>query len=569
MAVSRNLQKEQEALKTFGKSQGKMPSTAEDWKLLHQYAYGANLPDEFKDAQSEAAPSAGLTPITPPSTTGFNPEAGIGELAGQVEQAGADVSKFSSPTMATNILQEAIREKTGVAQAGIGESEIFKKAGISGYAPLAQSLNTRGDELAINQAAFQNIITGMAGNYRDMATAAKDRYDMAFNNYQLKKDELLEAERDAREHAQALEIIDINFKNQKSIMTYEDNLAKRETVKAGASWRGDEITLGPGGDCGTVARKEWSTITEPMGDTLREKKEWIDRLGTRGIQGIGVGDIVITDGRDLGLSGSDDETGHVLIVGDMDKDGNMYAYESNAKGDGEKTFGRWVNPGTVYGYIGGGGNPYGVMKPEEFEKMQQIAMSYKGTLGRPEQSDQGKFTPEFYATDFGQKVLNNEQQYQTNFLSQPVVKDFIAVQNKSASVSQIIDAGVGGPGDLAIVYEFMKGLDPSSVVRESEYASAAKSGNIFQGWAAKYNGYLKEKGGILPDAVKNSFKDILQTKLGVYQKQYNQLRDQYRKTAEEQGLNPEHVAPNLEISFREKSSDTGEQSNSNDPLGVR
>ncbi len=236
MAVARNLQKEQEALKTFGKSQGKMPSTAEDWKLLHQYAYGANLPDEFKDAQSEAAPSAGLTPITPPSTTGFNPEAGIGELAGQVEQAGADVQKFSSPTMATNILQEAIREKTGVAQAGIGESEIFKKAGISGYAPLAQSLNTRGDELAINQAAFQNIITGMAGNYRDMATAAKDRYDMAFNNYQLKKDELLESERDLREHAQAIEMAKIQFDIDKDLSKYNYDLEHQgETNISGIS----------------------------------------------------------------------------------------------------------------------------------------------------------------------------------------------------------------------------------------------------------------------------------------------------------------------------------------------
>lgn len=165
----------------------------------------------------------------------------------------------------------------------------------------------------------------------------------------------------------------------------------------------------------------------------------------------------------------------------------------------------------------------------------------------PEWYDISKFTPEFYQTDYGQKVINNEQQYYTNFQSQQAIKDFLVVQNKAKSIDAIIQAGVGGPGDLAIVYEFMKALDPTSVVRESEYASAAKSGNIFAGAYAKFNGYLKEKGGILPDSVKSAFSDITNKKMEIGKQTYDQMRNYARKTAYEQWLNPDHVAPDLFI----------------------
>lgn len=161
--------------------------------------------------------------------------------------------------------------------------------------------------------------------------------------------------------------------------------------------------------------------------------------------------------------------------------------------------------------------------------------------------DVSKFTPEFYNTDFGQKVINNEQQQFNSFKGEQIVKDYNSVQNKAASVQSIIDSGVGGPGDLALVFEFMKSLDPTSVVRESEYEAAAKSGNIFTGAYARFNGYLKEKGGFLPEQVKKAFLDITNQKLGVIENQYNNLRGEYRRIASTQGLNPENVAPDLTI----------------------
>lgn len=140
------------------------------------------------------------------------------------------------------------------------------------------------------------------------------------------------------------------------------------------------------------------------------------------------------------------------------------------------------------------------------------------------------------------QVIDNERALFSQFRSEPIVKDYNTILSKKLSVDQIIQSGVGGPGDLAVVYEFMKGLDPTSVVRETEYASAARSGNIFAGALAKYNGYFKETGGFLPDSVKSGFQSIVNSKLKVQTQLYNNLSDEYRATAQRQGLNPDNVA---------------------------
>jgi hypothetical protein len=164
--------------------------------------------------------------------------------------------------------------------------------------------------------------------------------------------------------------------------------------------------------------------------------------------------------------------------------------------------------------------------------------------------DISKFTPEFYSTTYGQKVLNNEQQYNTSFLSQAPVKTFIENQTKAGSIQTIIDSGIGGPEDLALVFEFMKALDPTSVVRESEYDTASKSGNPFKQVAAKIGGYVS-KGQILPEDVKQSFIKIANIKLEEQRKIYDKLTKEYRAKAYNQGLNPDNAVTDLSTSSSE------------------
>lgn len=142
---------------------------------------------------------------------------------------------------------------------------------------------------------------------------------------------------------------------------------------------------------------------------------------------------------------------------------------------------------------------------------------------------------------FNNQMTDNERAFFGQFRSEPIVKNYNEVVNKKLSVDAIVDRGVGGPADLALVFEFMKALDPTSVVRESEYDTAAKSGNIFAGAFARFNGYFKEEGGFLPENVQQEFSNLVDKKLAVAQRQYDTVADQYSEIAQRQGLNPDNV----------------------------
>ncbi len=134
-------------------------------------------------------------------------------------------------------------------------------------------------------------------------------------------------------------------------------------------------------------------------------------------------------------------------------------------------------------------------------------------------------------------VVTQVDKLSSAFDTAPITKQFNEAVNKKLTFDSIIERGVGGPSDLALVYEFMKALDPTSVVRETEYETARKSGNIFSGIYAKYNGYLKENGGFLPPAVKNEFNSIVNQKLDVVKAQYDNLRkEQARKINMKTGM---------------------------------
>ena len=140
--------------------------------------------------------------------------------------------------------------------------------------------------------------------------------------------------------------------------------------------------------------------------------------------------------------------------------------------------------------------------------------------------DIAKKIDELNTKELSSKTISQIDKLSTSFDNAPIVKNFNEVQNKKLSIDAIVENGVGGPADLALVFEFMKALDPTSVVRESEYDSAARSGNIFAGWATKFNGYLKAEGGMLPQAVKNEFKRLSGDKFDIITSQYNNLRDE-------------------------------------------
>lgn len=139
------------------------------------------------------------------------------------------------------------------------------------------------------------------------------------------------------------------------------------------------------------------------------------------------------------------------------------------------------------------------------------------------------------------QITDNERAAQIAFQGNQIVKDYNTVIGQKNAIDSILNSGTSGPNDVAIVYNFMKALDPNSVVRESEYASAANSGNIFTGALAKFNGLFNPNGGTLSPQVKQQFQQIVNEKLAAQTSLYKNFADQQRAIAQRQGLNPDNV----------------------------
>ncbi len=155
-----------------------------------------------------------------------------------------------------------------------------------------------------------------------------------------------------------------------------------------------------------------------------------------------------------------------------------------------------------------------------------------GAVGNPKlqqkikESYSGQFTPK---TIFEQENKLRDE-YNNN------TKDFRTVQS---AYSNIMKTGSTGAGDMSMLYQFVKLLDPNSVVRESEFATAAASGSLGE----RIQGAAKQimEGGRLSDDLRAKF---LQEAENIYLSQkegYDRTKQIYGDLAKRSNVNPENV----------------------------
>lgn len=113
-----------------------------------------------------------------------------------------------------------------------------------------------------------------------------------------------------------------------------------------------------------------------------------------------------------------------------------------------------------------------------------------------------------------------------DFESQPIVKAYNEGLQKYIVLEDTIANGIDGVQDLQLVYDFMKSVDPTSVVREVEFDNAAKTGNIFQGAYAGFNKAFGT-GGFLPEEVKKDFIRAARMSFEAKNNQYFNVKSEY------------------------------------------
>jgi hypothetical protein len=94
-------------------------------------------------------------------------------------------------------------------------------------------------------------------------------------------------------------------------------------------------------------------------------------------------------------------------------------------------------------------------------------------------------------------------------------------------------------GDLSMIFNYMKVLDPESVVREGEFATAANTGSVPQRIWAQYNKVLR--GERLTEVQR---KDFLGKAKDLYKKQENahqRHRRSYTQLSKDYNVDPKHV----------------------------
>ena len=99
-----------------------------------------------------------------------------------------------------------------------------------------------------------------------------------------------------------------------------------------------------------------------------------------------------------------------------------------------------------------------------------------------------------------------------------------------------------GAADIALIFNYMKLLDPGSVVREGEFATARNAGGIPDRVVAIYNGLVK--GDILSKEVRTSFVAAAEEVLKPYRDQFHATKIRYSNLAKSEGVEPDRVVMN-------------------------
>lgn len=123
----------------------------------------------------------------------------------------------------------------------------------------------------------------------------------------------------------------------------------------------------------------------------------------------------------------------------------------------------------------------------------------------------------------GIKVMDS---FRKEFQAKQIVKDtnsrYDSYRKMKLAIDQAGEPGAGGVGDVALIFEFMKMLDPSSTVRESEYATAKNTGGVPESIRNTYNQLLS--GGFLQPEQRKEFLDLAG---GIFESQLEQYNTEY------------------------------------------
>lgn len=145
-----------------------------------------------------------------------------------------------------------------------------------------------------------------------------------------------------------------------------------------------------------------------------------------------------------------------------------------------------------------------------------------------------------FEAEKGTKATGKAQDLRKEFQGRDEVK---RAQLVKESMTKVMTADASPAGDIALVYGFMKLVDPGSTVREGEFATAANAGGVSDKITSLYNRVIQ--GERLPQAVREDFKRQAGAQFQAQLQTYWPVAKEFSRIATEQGMNPEDVVLDL------------------------
>lgn len=177
------------------------------------------------------------------------------------------------------------------------------------------------------------------------------------------------------------------------------------------------------------------------------------------------------------------------------------------------------------------GNETGKTAEELNLKRQELGLKFKEFEKKYEN---GGLTPE--------EQFNRATKLRGEFTT--ASKDFVTQRDAFAKI-QTAASDPSAAGDISLVYGFMKLNDPTSTVREGEFATAQNAGAVPERVRAAYNKAVN--GERLADSVRKDFVNTSGRLYKTSENQHKKLVDQYTGLAKKVGADPTQVALDSEI----------------------
>ena len=135
------------------------------------------------------------------------------------------------------------------------------------------------------------------------------------------------------------------------------------------------------------------------------------------------------------------------------------------------------------------------------------------------------------AVDSGAIIMDENQREDAYKLSKDFETESSTFKDQVGAYNRIIASAEdpSAAGDLALIFNYMKMLDPGSVVREGEFANAENSGGVPQKIRNQYNKIMT--GERLPQEIRNDFVDRSTRLYGTALDQQVQLEDRFKDKA--------------------------------------